>query len=112
MLTYLKTLLKRIASLSATLQWINIVVMDNASIHHSQTILHLVSSVGALLLYLPAYSPDLNPIEEAFSSVKAYLKAHEEILYDESSIELVMQAAFHNISQDDCKGWFSDCGYL
>jgi len=64
----------------------SVVVMDNASVHHSQAILDLVSSVGAILIYLPPYSPDLNPIEEAFSYVKAYLKAHEAIMYDENSV--------------------------
>ena len=90
----------------------SIVVMDNASIHHSQTIFDLVSSVGALLIYLPPSSLDLNPIEEAFSSLKAYLKANEDILYDESSMEMIIQAAFESFSSNDCKGWFSDCGYV
>ncbi len=90
----------------------SIVVMDNASIHHSREVADLISSVGALLIYLPPYSPDLNPIEEAFSSVKANLKAHEVIIYDASDIETIVQAAFTNISPENCKGWFSDSGYM
>ncbi len=50
----------------------SIVVMDNASIHHSQDAADLVGIVGALLIFLPPYSPDLNLIKEAFSSVNAY----------------------------------------
>lgn len=88
----------------------SIVVMDNASIHHSQAIFDLISSVGALLIYLPPYSPDLNPIEEAFSSVKSYLKAHEAVICNGSDIKVTIQAAFNSISADDCKGWFSDSG--
>ena len=90
----------------------SIVVMDNASIHHSQEVASLISSVGALLIYLPPYSPDLNPIEEVFSSVKAYLKAHEQVVFNTSDIESIVQDAFCKISQEDCKGWFSDCGYM
>ena len=90
----------------------SIVVMDNASIHHVNEVADLISSVGALLIYLPPYSPDLNPIEEVFSSVKAYLKAHECIIHDANDIETVIQAAFMNISEEDCRGWFSDCGYI
>lgn len=90
----------------------SIVVMDNASIHHSQEIFDIISSVGALLIYLPPYSPDLNPIEEAFSSVKAYLKAHEAIMHNESDIKNDNITAFNSISADDCKGWFADSGYV
>ena len=90
----------------------SIVVLDNASIHHSQAIFDLVSSVGALLIYLPPYSPDLNPIEEAFSSAKSYLKSHEAIICNGNDIKMTIEAAFNSISADDCKGWFSDCGYL
>ena len=90
----------------------SVVVMDNASIHHSQAIFDLVSSVGAILIYLPPYSPDLNPIEEAFSSVKAYLKAHEAILYSENDIKMVVEASFSSISTNNCRGWFTDSGYV
>ena len=75
----------------------------------TQKVSDLVASVGALLIYLPPYSPDLNPIEEAFSSVKAFLKAHEAISRD---IETILQASFDNITTDECEGWFSDSGYI
>ena len=90
----------------------SMVVMDNASIHHSEKVCDLVASVGALLIYLPPYSPDLNPIEEAFSSVKAFLEAHEAIVHSSRDIETIFQASFDNITTDECKGWFSDSGYI
>ncbi len=90
----------------------SIVVMDNASVHHVSEVANLISSVGALLIYLPPYSPDLNPIEEAFSSVKAYLKAHEHIIHDADDVQSIVHAAFEDISEEDCEGWFSDCGYI
>ena len=86
----------------------SVVIMDNASIHHIQDISELIASVGALLIYLPPYSPDLNPIEEVFSSVKSYLKANEVLLQITDDIESVLLAAFMNISNDDCKAWVKD----
>ena len=61
----------------------SVVVMDNASIHHVSGISELVSMAGALLIYLPPpppYSPDYNPIEEAFSKVKTLIKTYEQEL--------------------------------
>ena len=49
----------------------SVVVFDNASIHHLETVADLITASGALARFLPPYSPDLNPIEEAFSKVKA-----------------------------------------
>ena len=63
------------------------VVMDNASIHYNARVERLISSVGALLVHLPPYCPDLNPIEESFSAVKSFLKAHEIIASTPKDIE-------------------------
>lgn len=52
----------------------SIVVMDNCSIHHVHGIAKMIHQAGALVIFLPHYSPDYNPIEEAFSKVKATLK--------------------------------------
>ena len=51
----------------------SVIVMDNASIHHTDLIADTLQSLGVLVHYLPAYSPDLNPIEEAFSKMKSYI---------------------------------------
>ena len=51
-----------------------LVVLDNASIHHLSTVVDLISAAGALVRFLPPYSPDMNPIEEAFSKVKSHLR--------------------------------------
>lgn len=52
----------------------SVLVMDNASFHHSDRIKEMCSEAGVKLLYLPPYSPDLNPIEEFFSELKSYIK--------------------------------------
>jgi transposase len=50
--------------------------MDNASIHHVDSVVDTILSVGALVGFLPPYSPDMNPIEEVFGEVKYYLQAN------------------------------------
>ncbi len=65
----------------------SVVVLNNASIHHVDAVCELISAAGALVRFLPPYSPDLNPIEELFSKVKGYLKeneiAHQVTVYQE-----------------------------
>ena len=58
----------------------SIAVTDNCAIHHLQEVKQLFRDSGILLFFLPPYSPDLNPIEEAFSYVKTYLCKHDEFL--------------------------------
>lgn len=70
------------------------------------------------LMFLPAYSPDLNPIEEAFSSIKAFLRRHNEYLYAEVRGEaggvpydLLWEAVF-SVTPEKAWGWYRDCGYV
>ena len=78
------------------------VVLDNAPIHHVDGVVDLIESTGALVIFLPPYSPDLNAIEEAFSKLKMSLKANEEIL-DISDI------ACTSITEND---WIKHAGYV
>lgn len=89
----------------------SIVVMDNASIHYNDRVRRLISSVGALLVFLPPYSPDLNPIEESFSAVKAFLRANETIATTTKDIENILLKGFASISPEDCYGWYCHSGY-
>jgi transposase len=52
----------------------SVLVMDNASIHHSERVKQMCCDAGVKLVYLPPYSPDLNPIEEIFAELKAFIK--------------------------------------
>lgn len=54
----------------------SVLVMDNASFHHSDRVEQMCSEGGVRLLYLPLYSPDLNPIEESFAELKAFIRRH------------------------------------
>lgn len=86
----------------------SVVVMDNCSIHHIPDIIRMIEEVGALVHLLPPYSPDLNPIEMAFSKVKSNIKDLEDSLPN-SDIETVMMKAFATITPQDCQGWISHC---
>jgi transposase len=92
-----------------TLQSGDIVVMDNLSPHKSDPTLALIKGVGAQVLFLPAYSPDLNPIEKMWSKVKALLRGAQA----RTSAELLaaIGQALAKVTAQDALGWFTSCGY-
>ena len=78
----------------------SIAVMDNCSIHHVSSVKQLFNDAGILLLFLPPYSPDYNPIEELFSYVKHYLKEHDQLLQTLiASLRLLLQALQPNYAK-------------
>ena len=88
----------------------DIVVMDNLSSHKSQAAQAFVESRLASYLFLPAYSPDLNPIEKMWSKVKQILRSikarTQEELFD------AVAKALNMVTADDAQGWFTSCGYI
>lgn len=58
----------------------SVLIMDNARIHHDEDLVKSVEEFGCRILYLPPYSPDLNPIETAFSALKSWLKRYRDIV--------------------------------
>ena len=86
----------------------SVVIMDNCAIHHIQEVRAMIEDVGAIVHFLPPYSPDLNPIEEAFAKVKYAMKDLERTL-DTTDIKIIALAAFSTITQQDCQGWVSHC---
>ncbi len=85
------------------------VVMDNLSAHKGGKVKKIIEARGCELLYLPPYSPDLNPIEQAFSKVKGLLRKAE-ARTRESLIE-AMGLALSAVSARDARGFFGHCGY-
>jgi transposase len=86
-----------------------VVVMDNLGAHQPKRIRELIEARGAEMVYLPSYSPDLNPIEQTFSKIKNILRklrarTHEPLLE-------AMEEALSKVSAADAAGWFSHCGY-
>lgn len=92
----------------------SVVLLDNASIHHTAKVAQLIQSMGALVHFIPPYSPDLNPIEELFSKVKGCLKENDTAIQktEENGIIEFVLAAFDMITEDDCIGWFNHAGYI
>jgi transposase len=85
------------------------VVMDNLSAHKGSRVRELVKERGCKLLYLPPYSPDFNPIEQAFSKVKGLLR-RAEARTREALIE-AMGTALSAVSCRNVRGSFENCGY-
>lgn len=88
----------------------SILIMDNCSIHRIQEVTDLLNHAGILTLFLPPYSPDLNPIELTFSYIKQYLRNHEDIIHIIQSTQLV-KAAFDSLTSEMCNNWIQHCGY-
>jgi transposase len=86
-----------------------IVLMDNLSVHKAGWVRDLIEQKGCQLWLLPSYSPDLNPIEEAFSKVKNLIrKAKARTL---EALFAVTAGALEALSEEDARGFFDDCGY-
>lgn len=86
------------------------VVMDNLSTHKGARVRRAIEARGCQLLFLPSYSPDLSPIEEAFSKLKAYLRRVG--ARTREALQEAMIQALATITAQDAKGWFRHCGYL
>jgi transposase len=95
--------------LSPTLRAGDIVIMDNLSCHKTAAVAGLIRAAGAEVRYLPAYSPDLNPIEEMFSKLKAILRAAAARTID--TLIDAMGEALRAVTPGDILGWFKHCGY-
>jgi transposase len=95
--------------LCPTLRAGDMVVMDNLAPHKSQQTLALIAQAGAEVLFLPAYSPDLNPIEKMWSKVKTCLRSAE-ARTQETLIEAI-GLALRTITHQDAINWFAACGY-
>ena len=96
--------------LAPILQKGQIVVMDNLSIHKGQKVRQLIEARECHLLFLPAYSPDFSPIEEAFSKVKAALRRAGARTHE--ALQEAIAQALLTVTAADASGWFRHCGYL
>jgi transposase len=95
--------------LCPTLRPGDLVIMDNLAPHKSDPTLKLIEAAGAQPLFLPAYSPDLNPIEKMWSKVKSLLRSTEARTPDE--LVMAIGHALAQITAQDALGWFASCGY-
>lgn len=86
----------------------DIVIMDNSAAHKSAEVGRLIGSVGATVRCLPAYSPDLNPIEQLFSKLKEYLRSVE--MRTVESLCGAIGDGLRTIKPSDIRGWFGHSG--
>jgi transposase len=86
-----------------------VVVMDNLSAHKGERVRALIESAGCELLYLPPYSPDISPIEEAFSKVKGLLRKAG--TRSREALVEAMGEALDAVTAQDARGFFTHCGY-
>jgi len=86
-----------------------VLVMDNLSAHKGERVRELVESAGCELLYLPPYSPDFSPIEEAFSKVKGILRKAE--ARSREALVEAMGKALDAVTVRDARSFFEHCGY-
>lgn len=87
----------------------DVVVMDNLSSHKGPRVRERIESAGATLLYLPPYSPDFNPIENAFAKLKAFLRKAAERSVD--GLWAAIGRAVDLFSPDECTNYFKAAGY-
>ena len=95
--------------LRPTLRPGDLVVMDNLAPHKTEQTLSLIRSTGAEVLFLPAYSPDLNPIEKMWSKVKASPRSAE--ARTQPALIDAIAGALESITPQDARNWFAHCSY-
>ena len=86
-----------------------IVVMDNLSVHKDRRVAPLIAGARCRLVYLPAYSPDCTPIEQAFSKIKTFLR--RVAARTREALAGAITAALAMVTAADAAGWFTACGY-
>ena len=86
---------------------VGVVIMDNYSIHKGHRVKELIETSGCHLLFLPPYSPDFSPVENAFSKVKAWLK--RAATTTQEALSQAVREALDAITLEDIIGWFRHC---
>ena len=96
--------------LGPTLREGDIVIADNLSAHKVAGVQEAIAAQGARLLYLPPYSPDLNPIERCWSKIKTFLRAAK--ARTREALNEAVTRALDTVTEADARAWFAHCGYV
>lgn len=88
----------------------HIVVLDNVKFHYAPKALELIEAAGARVVYLPAYSPDFNPIEGCISKLKTALRAFK--ARTKRKLTNALAKALALVTPEDVRGWVEHCGYV
>lgn len=95
--------------LAPTLQPGDVVIWDNLGAHRSSVVREAVEARGASVVFLPPYSPDMNPIERCWSKIKTYLRAAK--ARTREALEAAIKQALATVTESDARAWFKHCGY-
>ena len=87
----------------------DIVVMDNLAAHKIRAVRERIAAAGATLVFLPSYSPDLNPIELFWSWLKSILRRDRP--RTAARLDRCIARAIDDLPPKHCRGWFRECGY-
>jgi transposase len=87
-----------------------LVLLDNVKFHYSPRAIELIEAAGARVLHLPAYSPDLNPLEECIAKIKETLRSFK--ARTKRKLHNALAKAIALITESDIRGWFEHCGYV
>jgi transposase len=87
----------------------DLVVMDNLAAHKNRRAAEAIRAVGAEVLFLPPYSPDLNPIEKAWAKLKDFVRRVSTLT--RADFDLAIAAAMDAVTLDDVRGWTAHAGY-
>lgn len=98
------------STLLPTLSKDDVVIMDNMRSHHAKQVKEVLDNTHISYMFLPPYSPDLNPIEKMWSKIKAILRKMK--VRTAMALPEAIKQAFTAIKPSDCKGWFQSCYYL
>jgi hypothetical protein len=92
----------------------SILVMDNCRIHKSRFLARILRDMGMRVLFLPPYSPDYNPIEEAFSAYKSWIRRQGNMVrcYPGNPKTILMRGLFESVAVEDIRGFYKHCGYI
>ena len=86
-----------------------VVIVDNLAVHKSEEVRAKIEACGCRLVFLPAYSPDFNPIEHAFAKLKAFLRKAR--ARTPEALHEAIGAGLKTITSQDACGWFKHCGF-
>jgi transposase len=96
--------------LCPTLRVGDIVIADNLSAHKAAGVQEAIAATGARLLYLPPYSPDLNPIERCWAKIKTFLRAA--VARTREALDAAVVHALATVTESDARAWFAHSGYV
>jgi transposase len=87
-----------------------VVLLDNVRFHYRESMREMMEAMGAMVLFLPAYSPEWNPIEECWSKLNAWIRKRAPRTVE--ALQDAITEAIHQMTKRDAQGWFRHAGYL